>query len=317
MRPALLALLCLTPVLAQRSAVPDVYVGVEALPARTSVGDPVLYRAHITIQDNVTDSVSVVAPEFIGFTQLGEPQQESRPDTDSVTEVLTYRLRPEQEGALTIAPFTAQYKEKATGAARIVRSATVKVTVDSLASTLDIRPDRAPDELPDPTVLFRRVLLGLMVGCALITVILLVTGWLARRRARPAPMVAPPPRVPAHFAALRRLRDLEAEHLPERGLRDTYHVRLAGIVRDYVAEQYGVASQESTSSETLLALFRRNLPPPLLATAKDLLSRCDGVKFAEQEPDVETMAALLADAVTFVEASSQAPTGEAPAGEAA
>lgn len=312
MRYVLLALFCFAPALAQPGNVPDVYVGVEVLPSRTTVGDPVLYRAHVTIQDNVTDSVSVVAPDFTGFTLLGEPEQESRPAAGSVTEVLTYRLRPNQEGSLTIAPFTAQYQELDGGAQRIVRSSTVRVTVDSRDLRADIRPNRAPDELVDPTLLFRRILAGLAVGCALVLAILLITGWLAKQRSKPAPIVAPP-RVPAHFAALRRLKDLRAENLPERGLRDTYHVRLAGIIRDYVAEQYGVASQESTSSETLLALFRRNLPPPLLSEVKELLSRCDGVKFAEQEPDVEAMEALIDDAVEFVEASSQTLPG--PAGE--
>lgn len=310
MRPALLALLCLSPVLAQRSGVPDVYVGVEVLPAHTRLGNAVLYRVYVTIQDNVTEKVQVLPPDFEGFTVLGEPDQQTKPDTSSVTEVITYRLRPEQEGKLTIAPFTAQYQEAAGGAARVVRSSTIAVTVDSQASKLDIRPDRKPDELTDPNILFRQVTIALAAICGGLALMLLLGTWLAKRAARPAPLAAPPPKVPAHYAALRRLQDLRAEKLPERGLRDTYHVRLAGILRDYVTEQYGVASQESTSSETLLALFRRNMPAPLLTTLKDLLARCDGVKFAEHEPDVEAMESLLDDAVRFVEASSQAPDGE-------
>jgi Domain of unknown function (DUF4381) len=122
--------------------------------------------------------------------------------------------------------------------------------------------------------------------------------WRRRRRSRPA---APRAELP-HLLALAELERL-ARRLPaDRPATEEFYVRLAQILRHYVAGRFGLSAPTRTTEELLAAADATGGPlaarGPLIGT---VLGNCDLVKFARQQPPPATAPDNLHHARTFVE----------------
>jgi len=147
---------------------------------------------------------------------------------------------------------------------------------DSAAASDDIRDIRGPVEIPAPPNY------GLWIGtlAAGVAVVMLVTHLLRKKR----------PTVPLSAAqkaraALDQSRAVIADQSSER-----FAVTVAGIVREYIAEQFGIAAPQRTTEEFLRQL--NSTAPPELARHSGPLSSflhyCDLAKFGGQNAGVDT-----------------------------
>ncbi len=78
------------------------------------------------------------------------------------------------------------------------------------------------------------------------------------------------------------LKSLNAENLPAQGRIKEYYIRLSGIVRRYIEDQFNVRAPEMTTAEFLLSLkMVRWLSAGSRDALEEFLKCCDMVKFAK------------------------------------
>jgi hypothetical protein len=217
-----------------------------------------------------------------------------------------YVLEAEGAGQMSVPPLAVTTREPADVAARTLATAPVAITVTSLlpaevdfTAYKDIAP---PVELPraGPRWL---VWPAALVTLALAALALLL--WRRRRRSRPA---APRAELP-HLQALAELERLERRLPGDRPATEEFYVRLADILRRYVARGFGLSAPTQTTEELLAAAATAGGPlaarSPLIGT---VLAQCDLVKFARHQPTPATAPGSLREARTFVEQTA-APHG--------
>ncbi|MDP6581386.1 MAG: hypothetical protein QF681_12095 [Vicinamibacterales bacterium] len=255
-----------------------------------------LDQAVITIGDTVSVVVSVthavdarvVWPDSIAldpFELLDVRPLESVPEGTQTRSSAELTVTAFELGELTLPPFDVAVVDGG-GAAVTLQTAASIVTVESVGRDEggDIRDIKGPLEIPFSVVTLLPWLAGL-AGLGAIAY------WLYRRYRddeRPdfsAPVV--PPR-PAHEVAYESLNALEASGLLELGEVKTYHIRISDIMRVYVEGRFSVDAMEMTTGEVLGGLRRADASSGVVADFRQLLDRCDLVKFAKFRPDVPT-----------------------------
>ncbi|MDX6769965.1 MAG: hypothetical protein SF051_10565 [Elusimicrobiota bacterium] len=105
--------------------------------------------------------------------------------------------------------------------------------------------------------------------------------WRARRGAAPPPPAEPP--LPLEFRIERRLAELEASGLWERGEHAAYYLRLTEILRSYLEERWGVPATAMTTVE-VSRLVKARADLDAASEVRALLERADLVKFARVTP---------------------------------
>jgi hypothetical protein len=146
-----------------------------------------------------------------------------------------------------------------------------------------------------------------LVTLALAALALLL--WRRRRRSRPA---APRAELP-HLQALAELERLERRLPGDRPATEEFYVRLADILRRYVARGFGLSAPTQTTEELLAAVAAAGGPlaarGPLIGT---VLVNCDLVKFARQQPTPPTAPNNLHQARAFVDQTADLRLGAHP-----
>jgi hypothetical protein len=108
-------------------------------------------------------------------------------------------------------------------------------------------------------------------------------------------------RDPAHVIALRELEKLRDEKLWQKGETKQYYTRLTEIIRQYLANRFGVFSLELTTSETLDALLETGFKKDgSYSKLKSLLTGADLVKFAKYKPEPSENELHFGDSWEFV-----------------
>jgi hypothetical protein len=170
----------------------------------------------------------------------------------------------------------------------------------AVAAANDIRDIRGP--IPIPVSVPWALYLGAIALLSL-AVWAGVRVW-RRRRARP-----PTP----HERARAQLMAAEAD--PELQPPDVFAERVSGAVREYVEARFRLPATHQTSEEFLADLLVRDGLAPQLAeqrpTLTAFLHTCDFAKFAGRSLHRESMRALRAAALQFIDAADAAHTGEA------
>jgi hypothetical protein len=119
---------------------------------------------------------------------------------------------------------------------------------------------------------------------------------------------------PAHVIAFRELERLKAEQLWQNGHFKQYYTRLAGILRQYLENRYGVYSLELTTSETLRELLKTGFKKDeRYNRLKTVLTAADLVKFAKYVPMPEENENHFTESWAFVDATKYIPAPEQPA----
>jgi hypothetical protein len=199
----------------------------------------------------------------------------------------SYKLEPFLSGDYVIPPMTFRFQKKDEPEENKHELVTEEIRL-KVRSVLPEKADRfqihdiaRPVELPRPS----RARLWWSIGGAVAA--LLAAGALAfhfvRRR---RPHLFQPPPVPAHDLALRQLRELAEEKLPEQGEIQRFYRRISGILRRYIENRFGIHAPEQTTEEFLESMRTHpELNEDHRQNLREFLRHCDLVKFAEHRPD--------------------------------
>lgn len=132
---------------------------------------------------------------------------------------------------------------------------------------------------------------GEIIPWGLLAVALALIIWLAIRiikrfRRTGKEVVKPLITEPAHVIAFRKLENLKAEKLWQKGEVKQYYSLLTGIIREYIMNRYGVQALEMTTPEIIETLFGKNRENDESSRKlKTLLTGGDLVKFAKYQPE--------------------------------
>jgi len=251
-------------------------------PTVMTIGDTV----RVTVSVTHASDARVVWPETLTldpFELLDLRPVEPVPEGAGLRSSAELTVTAFELGALTLPSFEVAVLDAA-GDAMTLSTAASTVTVESVGRDEGgaIRDIKGPLEIPFSAATLLPWLAGLGALGAF-------AYWLYRRNQRTerpdtsAPVV--PPR-PAHEVAYESLNALEASGLLELGEVKTYHIRISDIMRIYVEGRFGVDAMEMTTGEVLDGLRRAQTPSGVTADFRQLLDRCDLVKFAKYRPDV-------------------------------
>ncbi len=141
------------------------------------------------------------------------------------------------------------------------------------------------DPAPQVPLLVRSWRLVWWTAAALAAVALGFAGWIAwkrwrRRSLEPQPAAALPP----HVRFERRLAELGAERLPQRGREREYFFRLSEMVREYLGAIFAVNALDLTTAELVEALSRRRSPSVDRVALRRWCEQADLAKYARYKP---------------------------------
>ncbi len=261
-------------------------------PAVLTVGDPV--RLVVTVSH--APDARVVWPdafELDPFELVDMRLLEPVPEGTRVRSSAELTLTAFELGELTLPTFEVEVVDAAGDTVRLATNAAV-VRVESVGRDEggDIRDIKGPLAIPFSVV----TLLPWLAGLAGLAILGVAAYWLYRRYRRrqrpevPAPVV---PSRPAHKIALESLDALEASGLLELGEVKTYHIRVSDIMRVYAEGRFGVEAMEMTTGGVLDGLRRTGALSEVVADFRQLLDRCDLVKFAKFRPKVRACRDLV------------------------
>ena len=254
-----------------------------------TVGDPV----SLMVTVSHTADARVVWPDMFELDpfelvdmRLLEPVREGTRVRSSAELILTaFEL-----GVLTLPVFEVEVVNSV-GDTVTLATNTTEVRVESVGrdESGNIRDIKGPLAIPFSVV-------ALLPWLAALAVVGTAAYWLYRRyqrRQRPEVQVPVVPPRPAHEVAYELLDALEASRLLELGEVKTYHIRISDIMRIYVDGRFGVEAMEMTTGGVLLGLRRTGAVSKVVADFRQLLDRCDLVKFARFKPDVSACRDLV------------------------
>jgi hypothetical protein len=292
---ALVALLLVSPALAQAPALPEVepsgFQG-RLLPERVLVGEPFVYELVITHPSDQRYELDL--PADLGDFELLS-QSRTPPQAGAEPAVTTFQLKLSafNLGMLTVpdVPFVVSTPE---GPQRFVapgRTIEVGSTLpeDAQDKGADLRDIQPPTEVAIPSFALLWGLAGLLAAAGLAYVAYRL---FQKYRSRQREALAPP--VPLDLRVRRALDVLKSENLPARGQVKDFYFRLSEILRGYLGERYGFDALECTSSE-LMAKLRR-MPTPGLPEdgLMRFISESDLVKYARADSSPDACREALA-----------------------
>jgi hypothetical protein len=138
-----------------------------------------------------------------------------------------------------------------------------------------------------------------------------VLWWLHRRfAARLAAVPAPDDpfhRIPPHEWVYAELQKLLERRLAEQGQEDLFFTEVARILKRYLGGRFRVELMEQTTAEVPERLRQAGTPAEAIDAARDLLERCDLVKFAKELPRPDDCRAAIEAAYRIVDATKPKP----------
>ena len=258
-------------------------------PEVITVGDPI----HIVVTVDHAADARVVWPDPVGldpFELVDRRLLAPVPEGNRVRSSVELTLTAFALGELRVPVFEVEVIDAAGDAVRLTTEATViRVVSIGREEGDDIRDIKGPLAIPFSVV----TLLPWLAGAALLAA---AAYWLYRRyrhRQRPDIHVAIAPPRPAHEIAYESLDALEASGLLTLGEVKTYHIRVSDIMRVYTEDRFGVEAREMTTGEVLDELDRARVAGGVVSDFRQLLDRCDLVKFAKLRPDASACRTLI------------------------
>jgi hypothetical protein len=261
-----------------------------------TVGDTVTVRFRIRLheRDQLLDSFPQVAGDLPPGVRVQSVEKLGRIDARLYEG--SARLAFFRPGRRPVPIFGVSFMRVVEGVSRATLpsdSAFVLITgVLPSAGNPSLKDIRELEKRPLPSWMWPAILLALFAA-----------GWILRRhrnrrthQAIPVehesidiPMSEPTP----YEIALDRLRQVEAERWPSRGLVELQYEAVAQTLRQYLEEAYGVGALERTTAELVWAMPPQLGRGRLRDACREVLGEADLVKFAEARPDAAAAADFL------------------------
>jgi hypothetical protein len=260
-----------------------------------AVGDTVTVRFRIRLheRDQILDSVPQVAGDLPPGVRILSIEKLLRSDArvyEGSARIAFYR-----PGRRSVPIFGIPFMRVVEGVSRATLpsdSAFVLIAaVLPAAGNPSLKDIRELEKRPVPFWIWPAILLALLTA-----------GWLLRRhRHRRIDGTIPvepetPDRVPEatpYETALARLRQVEGERWPSRGLVELHYEAVAQTLRQYLEDAHGVGALERTTAELVWAMPPQLVRGGLRDACREVLGEADLVKFAEARPDVAAAADFL------------------------
>ncbi len=270
-----------------------------------TVGDSVTVRFRVRMheRDQLLDSFPQVAGDLPPGVRILSVEKLAR--TDQLLYEGAARLAFYRPGRRPVPTFGVSFMRIVEGVSRATLpsdSAFVLITpVLPPAGNPALKDIRELEKRPAPPWTLPAILLALLAAA-----------WLLRQRRRrhidhlasvaTETIDIPAPEPTPYDIALARLRRVEAESWPSRGLVEPHYEAVAQTLRQYLEEAHGVGALERTTAELVWAL------PPQLGRSgirdacREVLSEADLVKFAEARPGEAAAADFLVRARELLDA---------------
>ncbi|HNP21201.1 MAG TPA: hypothetical protein PKM63_00805 [Panacibacter sp.] len=267
----------------------ELVVKAEELNARTST-----LQSWFSITDS-TGHIQVLKRDAIDTVELN----------GFTTYIQKITLTSFDSGRWVLPPVTLSLEDKASHNTIVISSDSIvlnviPVDVTGLNNYHDIKDIETVEVQPNYT-LYAAIVLS-VAG-------LIVLTWLIFRQKKKTPQLSQPRYAEtALAAALKKLRELEAGQLAEKGKAKLYYTGLTNICRDYFLEQLQIYSAQLTSDEIMLKLsvyFRQQRKQ---TEFYQLLRLADAVKFAKYQPSLDenkNAANIAAESLKYIDSTAQ------------
>ncbi len=255
---------------------------VELGKARALVGEPVAYRAWVTVGKGVP--ARWLQPDRGAAFDLYDLRARRARGGAEDTLILQGRLRAWYPGTLALPGVGLELGERGSG--QLMKLPTTRLVVGSVLPARgqpQLRPWRVPLAAPWwERIPWRWVVLGALLLAALVV---LVRRAFSKRR-KPAPLVAAAAVDPVR-EALEALRALQSQNLPERGRFAEHAFRLGRILRRFLEATIETTLPGDTTPELVGHLEQARLEVEELRRMHALLREWDQLKFARGESSLE------------------------------
>jgi hypothetical protein len=314
-----LFLLFLLPVL-PLAAEPPVSVTAALDKKTATIGEPIeltitlTYTPRVVLEEplipalvkSLAESKEGLASQILDI--LDEKPPESQMENGRKVEVFHYRIAFFKSGKTAFPELAVNFKDPKGRAAR-ARSNPAEIEIKSALAgeknPKDIRDIKGPLWMNYPWYYYAAGVLVLLLFALLVLFLLHL-----RRKSRAATDALAPGRPPWE-TALENFSALENSGLISDGKIKEFYISLTDIFRTYLEELYEIPALDRTTIELFGEMKRAKVPRQHAAAARDLLTRCDQVKFAKYIPPEEEIKTDLAEGRRIVQAtipkSSPAP----------
>ncbi|MDR1556198.1 MAG: hypothetical protein LBS88_04100 [Tannerellaceae bacterium] len=175
------------------------------------------------------------------------------------------------------------------------------VNVDAPEEFYDIKQVwKPPFVIADYYPLIFGVLIALFLIC--------VAGYVIQRIRNKKPILSlgkDEPPLPPHEQAIRELDRIRQQKLWQQGRNKEYYTLLTDVLRNYIAERFGINAMEMTTGEILTIIRRENEADSVYENLKQILQLADFVKFAKMNPLPDENDLSLMNAYLFVNQTKQ------------
>ncbi len=275
-------------------------------PKEGRVGDVYTYQCTVFSFPDTQYELPEVGELLKDFEILSFDSSKTTDESTGVaTENIVYQITRFETGTVEIPSLEVRYWVGEDE--RTVQSSPLSLVVNSVLppdeEELDIQDIKGPVPVP---LNLRPYILGTLAALLILAIVAVLATWIAKwwmGREKTPEIIAEVE--PAYEQALRMLRELKEKDLPGQGLIDEYYVRLSGIVRVYIEDQFGLHAPERTSEEFLDEMTRDgHLIPDHKKLVSGFLGHCDLVKFARYGPEGREMESAFQSAERLVHETS-------------
>lgn len=160
------------------------------------------------------------------------------------------------------------------------------------------------DNVPDFLIDFWWIIIAVIALAAIVL-------WLLKRYRKQGSIIPPKPQPSPYEVAKRRLSNLRARKLWEKGMEKEYFTDLTDILRVYLQDRFGINAMEMTSRQIMDSLVANPEIKDKREYMRQILNMADFVKFAKVRPLPDDNIAAIDNAERFVEETRPADKPEA------
>lgn len=138
------------------------------------------------------------------------------------------------------------------------------------------------------------------IGLYIILILIVLAIYMFVNKRKKGYFFTPKVVLPPHVVALQELEELRTKQLCQRGLEKEYYTQLTDIIREYIAQRYGINATEMISDDIIQAVHRVTDTTSPTTSLEQILRIADLVKFAKYIPLPNENDLSLVNALLFV-----------------
>lgn len=266
------------------------------------VADPITGQVRISSAADLDISIEAF-PQGIPDFEILDKKESSRIFWGRKKTRLDFKIAGLKSGVFKIPAVTIRYKTKNQKDWKTYQTPEVLVVIRSVLE--EDEGERQMKGIKGPWLPFDRRIAFVVIFIILTGVFLWLRG--CKKHQNKTPEVKPE----AHVIALQKIRELERQDLPSRGLVKEFFIEISLIIRHYLEDRFLLRAPEMTTEEFLLHLKETDmLNLDQKKALKGFLLACDKVKFAKYEPTDIEIQDVLRGAKQLIEETRPQPLAE-------